>query len=173
VRALSLGDGTVAERHEHLARSSRRAEAQLREIESVRAGTMTDREQWAKATEADGYMAVAADAELRRRHPDDKLEPLVSAEPAPLEAADVAQDELPELISTFARKRRAFAGKLVEHYTQPAAAKRDDASLGLSCLLWRTPERDAILQPPKPDIRPSLRVVNRDIELEPAKQRVR
>ena len=51
--------------------------------ENIFAQTMADRQEWEHATSASRRLAIAADAELRRRHPDQKIEPLRSAEPAP------------------------------------------------------------------------------------------
>jgi hypothetical protein len=42
---------------------------------------MQDRELWDKLTEGGRRLAVQADLELRRRHPDRKIRPLESAEP--------------------------------------------------------------------------------------------
>ena len=116
--ARSRGEHEAAERHEQLARSSRAAEEQLRAKETLLAGTMEDREQWAKATEDERYLAVAADAELRRRHPEERLEPLRSAEPEPVEADAPVRDELPEWATTLESERRGFAIKLAERQTQ-------------------------------------------------------
>ncbi|HYB48144.1 MAG TPA: hypothetical protein VED20_12415, partial [Streptosporangiaceae bacterium] len=44
---------------------------------------MTDRQDWEHATAASRHLAIAADTELRRRHPGQRIEPLLSAEPAP------------------------------------------------------------------------------------------
>jgi hypothetical protein len=44
--------------------------------------TMDDRLEWEHATEHSRHLTVAADAELRRRHPDQQIEPLHSTEPA-------------------------------------------------------------------------------------------
>jgi hypothetical protein len=44
---------------------------------------MTDRQQWEHATAGSRRLALAADAELRRRHPSQKIQPLLSAEPTP------------------------------------------------------------------------------------------
>ena len=43
---------------------------------------MADRADWETATRAQRQLAVAADAELRRRHPGQYFAPLRSAEPA-------------------------------------------------------------------------------------------
>lgn len=46
------------------------------------AKTMADRADWEHVTQHTRHMAVAADAELRRRHPDQRIDPLRSGEPA-------------------------------------------------------------------------------------------
>ena len=53
---------------------------------------MADRADWDAATRAQRHLAVAADAELRRRHPDQHYPPLRSAEPQP--ATEAQRDEL-------------------------------------------------------------------------------
>lgn len=52
---------------------------------------MADREAWEHATARTRHLAIAADAELRRRHPQQKIEPLRSAEPAP--ASDTEREQ--------------------------------------------------------------------------------
>jgi hypothetical protein len=53
---------------------------------------MADRADWDAATRAQRHLAVAADAELRRRHPGRRYPPLRSAEPPPVTQAQ--RDEL-------------------------------------------------------------------------------
>ena len=53
---------------------------------------MADRADWDTATRAQRHLAVAADAELRRRHPGQQFPPLRSAEPEP--ATQAQRDEL-------------------------------------------------------------------------------
>ena len=53
---------------------------------------MADRADWDTATRAQRHLAVAADAELRRRHPGQRFTPLRSAEPPP--ATDARRAEL-------------------------------------------------------------------------------
>ena len=52
-----------------------------RQHETAFAATMADRTEWERATRHQRQLAVAADAELRRRHPDQPWPPLRSAEP--------------------------------------------------------------------------------------------
>jgi conjugative relaxase-like TrwC/TraI family protein len=167
--ARAAGDTVVAERHEQLANASRQAEHQLRASEAVLATTMEDRDEWSRATEVERYLAVAADAELRRRHPENRLEPLVSAEPEPLETDEPMADELPAWATTLEAEHLSFADRLAERQTQRVPDEDPDyADLGPAYPAWQPVERDAILQPPKPQITPSPRVTERAIELEAA-----
>ena len=63
------GRDEAAARHRVLAASYRALHDAYRERESVFAGVMADRADWETATRAQRHLAVAADAELRRRHP--------------------------------------------------------------------------------------------------------
>jgi hypothetical protein len=58
-------------------------EQAYRKRETVFAAVMTDRTEWEAATRQQRHLAVAADAEIRRRHPGQYYAPLRSAEPAP------------------------------------------------------------------------------------------
>ena len=93
------------------------------ERETVFAAVMADRADWDAATRQQRHLAVAADAELRRRHPDQHFTPLRSAEPQP--ATEAQRDELtltagqqiPQMgqwINDLAAGRRAFADTLAE-----------------------------------------------------------
>ena len=53
------------------------------------AAAQETRRQWAALTEPTRRMALAADLELRRRHPEAKLPPLTAAEPGPDRQATV------------------------------------------------------------------------------------
>jgi len=55
------------------------------------AEAMTDRAEWERATGHTRHLAIAADAELRRRHPEHHIGPLRSAERAPVSDADRQQ----------------------------------------------------------------------------------
>ena len=63
-----------------------------RHRETVFAAIMADRADGDAATRTQRYLAVAADAELRRRHPGQHYPPLRSAEPQP--ATQAQRDEL-------------------------------------------------------------------------------
>ena len=71
-----------AARQQALAASYQALHEAYRQRETVFAAVMADRADWEAATRAQRHLAVAADAELRRRHPGQQFTPLRSAEPA-------------------------------------------------------------------------------------------
>jgi hypothetical protein len=75
------GHHAAAARHWALAASHKAMDDAYGERERVFAGVMADRSDWEAATRAQRHLAVAADAELRRRHPEQRFTPLRSAEP--------------------------------------------------------------------------------------------
>ena len=136
-----------------------------RERETVLAMTMADRADWEHATRQQRQLAVAADAELRRRHPAQPWPPLRSAEPEPSHAsrptarpppptADIS-DRQPSRISDLAARHREFADKLAERQSLMIPAEDPDyEDLGPAFPAWTAPARDAILQPPQAQIQP-------------------
>ena len=139
--------------------------------ETVFAAIMADRADWDIATRAQRHLAVAADAELRRRHPGQHYPPLLSAEPPPASAAQRAEltlttdqppGEIGQWIEDLAAAHRTFAGTLAER--QSLALPSEDpgyGDLGQAFPPWPGPAKDAILQPPKPEITPSPQVLQR------------
>jgi len=139
--------------------------------ETVFAAIMADRADWDTATRAQRHLAVAADAELRRRHPEQHYPPLRSAEPHP--ATQSQRDELTltagqpipdtgQWIKDLAATHRTFAEKLAERQSLTVPSEDPDyGDLGKAFPPWPGSARDAILQPPKPEIRPSLQVLQR------------
>jgi len=55
---------------------------------------MARRQEWEQATARSRQLAIAADAELRRRYPDRKIEPLRPAEPGPVSDAERQHPDL-------------------------------------------------------------------------------
>ena len=121
--ARKAGDHDRAARHEHLAASYRALRDHYQQREQTFAQAMADRQEWEQATARSRHLAIAADAELRRRHPDRKIEPLRSAEPAP---ASDAERQHPDLIpqqrngeTTWIRdlevQQQAFRAAMNEH----------------------------------------------------------
>jgi hypothetical protein len=139
--------------------------------EAVFAAVMADRADWDKATRQQRQLAVAADAELRRRHPGQQFPPLRSAEPEPATQEQreeltltVGQDipQLGQWIQDLAAQRHAFADRLARRESLKVPAEDPDyEDLGPAFPAWAGPDRDAILQPPKPQIQPSPRILER------------
>ena len=132
---------------------------------------MADRADWEQATRQQRHLAVAADAELRRRHPGQQFPPLRSAEPEP--ATPAQRDELtltPEQpaadmgqwIKDLAAGHRTFAARLADRQSLTIPSEDPDyGDLGPAFPAWTGPGQDAILQPPKPEIPPSRLVLQR------------
>jgi hypothetical protein len=162
--------GTAAQQQE-LAGSYQALHEAYRQRETVFAATMADRADWDAATRAQRHLAVAADAELRRRHPEQQYPPLRSTEPQP--ASEAQRDDLtltagqqipetPQWIKDLAAGHHAFLGTLAERQSLTVpAADPDYGDLGRAFPPWPRPAKDAIVQPPKPEIRPSPQVLQR------------
>jgi hypothetical protein len=137
----------------------------------VFADIMADRADWDTATRAQRHLAVAADAELRRRHPGQHYLPLRSAEPQPATHAQHAEltltagqpvPETGQWIKDLASAHRTFADRLAERQSLTVPSEDPGyGDLGQAFPPWPGPARDAIVQPPKPEIRPSPQVLER------------
>jgi hypothetical protein len=173
--ARKHGNHERADRHQYWAAAYQAMGSRYREQEETFAAAVADRREWEHATGHSRHLAVAADAELRRRHPDQRIEPLRSAEPAPV--SETEREELilapgkdivqmAQWIQDLAAQRKAFREKLEERKGLRIPSEdpaRED--LGEAFPAQPAPGREAILQPPKPQIQPSARV------LEAARQR--
>ena len=132
---------------------------------------MADRADWDRPPASKRHLAVAADAELRRRHPGQHFPPLRSAEPEP--ATDAQRDELTltaeqpaaemgQWIKDLAAGHRTFADRLADRQSLMIPSEDPDyGDLGPAFPAWTGPGQDAILQPPKPEIPPSPQVLQR------------
>ena len=180
--ARKAGDHDRAGRHEILAASYRAMRDRYRQQDAIFAQTMEDRLEWEHATAHSRHLAIAADAELRRRYPDQRFEPLRSAEPAPIndterEQLHLAPDEKIAEMATWIRdlaaQRQAFRERIDERQGQKVPNDDPDwEDLGEAFPTRHSPGRDAILQPPKPQIAPSAKILQlaaeRDTEPEAA-----
>jgi len=138
------------------------------ERETVFAAVMAD---WDTAIRAQRHLAVAADAELRRRHPARQYSPLRSAEPPRL--TRVQREELTlttgeqirqtgQWIKDLAAQHRAFAARLADRQSLTIQSEDPDyGDLGQAFPPWPAPSKGAILQLPKPEIPPSERILER------------
>ena len=180
--AQRRGQHEEASRQQELAASYQALHDAYAEREATFAAVMADRADWDAATRAQRHLAVAADAELRRRHPGQQYPPLRSAEPPP--ATQAQRDELTlttgeqiretgQWIKDLAAQRRAFAARLADRQSLTIPSEDPDyGDLGQAFPPWPAPARDAILQPPKPEIQPSERILERaldhDLDMEAA-----
>jgi hypothetical protein len=178
--ARQRGHEELAERHGVLARSWAAMEAFYRRQEAELEQTMEVRRESEQATAQTRRLALAADSELRRRHPGRRFEPLRSAEPV------VTQDERdqlaltlaatdhkqPEWITKLADERRVASEQLAERRSMHIPA--EDPAFGYDGQAWPTwveRDRDAILQPPKPEVRPAAPVLELAAEVEAEAER--
>jgi len=169
--AANRSDHETAGRQQELAASYHALHEAYRQRETVFATIMADHADWDAATRAQRHLAVAADAELRRRHPGQHYPPLRPAEPGPATPSQHAglnltmgepPGETGQWITDLAAGHRTFAGRLanLQSVTIPSPDP-EYGDLGQAFLPWPRPGRDAILQPPKPDIPPSPQVLHR------------
>src|SRR5262249_16671262 len=112
--ARASGDHRAAARHDQLAGSASALEGLYHKKEGELAKTQADRALGDKLTRGSRHLAVAADSELRRRHPEQTLHPLRSAEPSVPQGAPLDENQEPDWFARLAEQRREFAAKLEE-----------------------------------------------------------
>ena len=132
---------------------------------------MADRADWETATRAQRQLAIAADAELRRHHPGQHFAPLRSAEPPPATDAernkptltpDQPPGEMDQWIKDLAAGHRTFADRLADRQSQMIPSEDPDyGDLGAALPARTRPGREPIPRPPRPEIPPSPRVLER------------
>ena len=167
------GDHDHAGRHDTLAASYRVLRDLYQQREHTLAQAMADRQAWEHATAASRHLAIAADTELRRRHPGHKIEPLRSVEPAPVTDTELdgRPSETATRISDLAARHQAFRQRTGQRQHPMTPRKDLDwAALDDTLPSWWTPRPDAILRLPKPEITPSAKMpqltAEQDTELE-------
>ena len=168
--ARKAGDHARAGRYETLAASYRALRDHYQQREHTLAQAMADRQEWEHATARTRHLAIAADAELRRRHPGQKIQPLRSAEPAPISdiereqfqfhpVPDSKPTEMAAWIHDLVAQHQAFRGKVGERQQLMTRGEDVDWDGPRTFASWWGPYRSAILQPPKPEITPSARIL--------------
>ncbi len=214
-----------ADHHRALAAMWRAMERKATSVAGQLAKVQETRAQWGALTEPTRRAAVAADLELRRRHPDMELEPLRSAEPssvgyAPqsspsdrdprhgtLFGADVGEEtvantqewpsastpslesmrqealgltpetvheKIPEQISLLRKHVRMAQARIEDLRETKVPDTEGDDHLGRAWDVTADRRRDAIIQPPRVDIRPAGEILQRaqermaDHEAEPS-----
>ena len=175
--AQRRGQHQEASRQQELAASYQAMHDAYTEREATFAAVMADRADWDAATRAQRHLAVAADAELRRRHPGQQHPPLRSAEPPPVTQGQ--RDDLTlttgeqiretgQWIKDLAAQHRTFAARLADRQSLTIPSEDPDyGDLGQAFPPWPAPARDAILQPPRPEIQPSARILERALDHDP------
>ena len=172
--ARKTGNHDRADRQENLAASYQALADHYRQRETTFAQTMAERQEWDHATAGSRQLAIAADAELRRRHPGQRIEPLRSAEPAPFSDTDHEQahpapgQEISQM-SAWVRDLQdqwEVVRTTLQDRQASKAPSEDPGWGGLDAFssAWRTLGQDAILQQPKPSIEPSARILQRTAE---------
>jgi hypothetical protein len=168
--ARRQGDHEQATRQQALAASYQALDSTYQRHEAALTTTMADRAAWERATRQQRQLAVAADAELRRRHPGQRWPALRSAEPqlpAQAQSGDLVpiprpEGETAQWIADLAAQHRDFTARLAErHKMTPSAEDSGPAEREQVVLAWAEPQGDAILQSPRPQIQPSERVLER------------
>ena len=210
--AQAAADPETGRRHRAAASLWRAMETKATRITDELAAVHETRRQWEALTEPSRRVAVAADIELRRRHPDMNLESLKSAEPqgivlrakdqrpgreawvqetldspehpAPEEAnhsggeerpltaeqreaatqealgltPDAVHKEIPEQVLRIRENMRLAQAKIDDlQGTRVPSDDHEGADLGRAWDVLARRERDAIVQPPKPEHRASAR----------------
>jgi hypothetical protein len=172
--AAQRGDHDHAAAQHKLAAGYQALEQAYRQRETVFATVMADRADWEAATRAQRHLAVAADAELRRRHPGQYFAPLRSTEPEPATGVhrddltltpDAPPAEMDQWITDLAAGHRTFAAMLADRQSQMIPSEDPDyIDLGPAFPAWTNVGREPILQPPKPEIPPSPQILERAMD---------
>jgi len=206
-------DPEAAARHRMLTGIWQAMHAKADSVADTLAAAQETRRQWAALTEPTRRMALAADLELRRRHPEAKLPPLTAAEPGPISGdrsstaawvhqaisanapmtqataeperskndgernsapRDVAYQQqldltataisadVPEQLARITENARRAQEQIDHLRSLPEFAEHDNSiSLGPAWNVLARREREAIIQPPKPEIVPASAVLQR------------
>src|SRR4029077_12098611 len=138
--AEQRGDRSHAAAGHKLAAGYQALEQAYRQRETVFAQARAARAAWDPAPRAQRQLAVAADAELRRRHPGQYFAPLRSAEPEPAPATQrndltltlgQSPGGIDQWIKDLTAGHRTFAGKLADRQSQAVPSEDPDhADLG-------------------------------------------
>ena len=209
-------DENTAARHRQLAGIWRALEAKAAAEAAMFAAAQDTRRQWEAVTETTRRIAIAADIELRRRHPGAQIEPLrphpnesagitYPEQPGPVRddvwiqdtldglpdisenvprdkpshepdtskqretrgqlalglTTETVHDQIPEQVLRIKQNAAIAQAKLDElAHTPLPSADEDGLSPGPAWPVPAAPDRDAVLQPPRPDVVPSARVLD-------------
>ncbi len=165
----------AAARHADLACQWRAVAAKAAAEERLLAGVQDTRRRWEQVSESTRRIAIAADTELRRRHPGTRIAPL-RPHPAETTAGGLRQPDAPRLAALGLtpetasepippelhqlRKDAATAQSRLDELSslRLPAADHDDLSPALAWPDHSRVRRDAVLQPAHREIEPSPQV---------------
>jgi hypothetical protein len=164
--AKAVQDEEIRARHERIAESARHAEQVYREHEAKLEAAHQVRAEWDKSTERVRVMALAADTEYRNRYPDAELPALESKEPKPLSSEDrealdpseVDEYETPAWLDEVAQQARRAADELADRQSMKVPGENADIEGEAAWPELVRAERDAVLQPPPPEVQPAPEV---------------
>jgi AAA domain/TrwC relaxase len=158
-----------ADLHDTLAGSYRAMAVRYRDLEGQFAQSMEARQAWEETTRQQRHGALAAHDEYMRRHPDSDLQPMRSAEPEQLtEDQDkqlhkpAGEYEAPGWLADMAERTRAANEELADRRSMEMPHEEDHEWEGSRA--WPVSpalHRDAILQPPPPQIKSAAEVAER------------
>ena len=176
--AKAAQDAEIRARHERIAESARHAQQVYREHEAKLEEANLVRGEWDKSTERVRVMALAADTEYRNRYPDAELEPLKSREPEPLSPEDrealdpgEAADYIPPAwLDEVAEQARKAADELADRQSMRMPGEDADIEGEQAWPDLVRAERDAVLQPPPPEVQPAPEVERLHQEREDQRQ---
>ncbi len=168
--AAAAKDQARAAAHRQRASQGQALEHSYRLQEQLLARAADNREEGRATTEGQRRIAVAADSELRRPHPGQEIEPFVSAEPSPpgdRERDEAAKGGMPAWVNELEEGSRAHARRMEERAGLMVPAEDPDwLPEGEAFPAVRPAFRDAILQPPPPEMPLSARVLGRGADRE-------
>jgi hypothetical protein len=134
-------------------------EARYAEHEGILGDAQADRELWEKFSARPREIAVQAQAEVQRRYPTMKIKPLKSAEPR------APEDGLshPGWMAELEEQRTNFRAELQRRQGLEIPDEDPDMKGTEAWPVWRA-QKEAILQPPTPEIRPAAKVLEKVLE---------
>jgi hypothetical protein len=186
--ARAATDPAVRARHAQMARTWAAMHAKATEIAVTLAAAQETRRQWARLTDATRTAGLAADTELRRRHPDARLTPLVPAQeaaqasgqaifqvfqqpegtpaaavpgPAELTGLDISP-AVAEQVTRIAKQAHRAQEQI--DYLAGLPEYADEHQTIFTGPAWDVlarRQRDAIIQSPRPEIVPAAAVLQR------------
>jgi conjugative relaxase-like TrwC/TraI family protein len=160
--------------HDSLARSQRAMAERYRGFEAQFARTMEARKEWEATTRQQRHDALTAHTEYVRRHPDTDLPPLKSAEPerpteeeqAKLHVPEIGEYEPPAWLAGMAERTTAANEEIADRLSMKMPDEDHEWGGQQAWPASMTLNRDAILQPPAPQIPPAAEVAEQAAQMD-------